>query len=110
MNAAARLVHRNVLSRHLVLSRIFSLHKLSWMALGLAVVSSAIGMIYVTHQSRLLHANFQRNSTYINRLEIEYRQLLLENSTLTMPARIQYQAEMNLDMIMPDENAIQVIE
>lgn len=109
MNAAARLVHKNVLAPQLTRTMVFSLRKIVYAAISLTLLLSAIGIIYSTHHTRLLHANYERNAYLVNQLNIEYGQLLLEKSTLNMPARIQKEAEKNLDMMMPSDKTIQVL-
>lgn len=109
MNAAARLVHQSVLSRYLIGAQFFSKRQLAVAVLALAVLLSALGIIYVTHISRILHATYQRNLVLQDRLHVERGQLLLERSTWMMQARVQQIAEEKLGMIVPDYKSMVII-
>lgn len=109
MNAAARLVHQSILSRHLIWNHFLSRRQLGTAMLALMVLFSALSIIYVTHATRLLHAGYQRNLSEQDRLHIEHGQLLLERSTLMMQSRVQQVAEKKLGMIIPDAKSIVVI-
>lgn len=109
MNAAARLVHQSVLSRHLIRAQFLSKETVGVAILALAVLLSALGIIYVTHVTRILHATYQRNLTEQERLQVERGQLLLERSTLMMQARVQQVAEDKLGMVIPAYKSMVVI-
>ncbi len=109
MNAAARLVHQNILSRHLVLTHLLTRKQLMVMLLALAVILSALSVIYVTHVTRILHATYQRNLVMQDRLHVQRGQLLLERSTWMMQARIQQFAESQLGMVMPDHKSVMIV-
>ena len=109
MNAAARLVHQNVLSRHLVLAHLLSRRQIFLLGIMLAILISALCTIYVTHSSRILHASFQHQLTEMDHLHLQRGQLLLERSTWMMQSRIQQIAENKLGMIVPDHKSIVVI-
>jgi len=101
MNAAARLVHQSVLSRHLIKAHFLSRRQLVVAILALAVLLSALGVIYVTHVTRILHATYQRHLIEQDRLQVERGQLLLERSTWMMQAKVEQIAENKLGMVMP---------
>jgi cell division protein FtsL len=109
MNAAARLVHQNVLSRHLLLSHLLSRQQVLVVMLAIFVLLSALGTIYVTHVTRILHADYQRNLTEEDRLHVLRSQLLLERGTWMTPGRIQQVAESKLGMIIPEHKSVVVI-
>jgi cell division protein FtsL len=109
MNAAARLVHQSVLSRHLVWTHFISRRQLSIAVLVLAVLLSALSIIYVTHVTRILHAAYQHNLAEQGKLHLQHGQLLLERSTWLMQSRIQHFAENNLGMIIPDHKSVMII-
>jgi cell division protein FtsL len=109
MNAAARLVHQSVLSRHLIRTLFFSRQQITVAMLALAVLLSALGIIYVTHVTRILHAAYQRNLSEQDRLHVEHGQFLLERSTWMMQARVQQIAQYKLGMIIPDSKSVVVI-
>jgi cell division protein FtsL len=109
MNAAGRLVHQGALTRHLVLAHMLTRQQIAVMTLVLTVLLSALSMIYVTHVSRELYANYQRNLVEQDNIHVQRSQLLLERSTWTMQARVQQIAESKLHMIIPDHQSVVVI-
>ena len=73
-------------------------------ALGLllAVVVSAIGVVYTAHRSRELFRSLEQARRDQNEIQIEWRQLLLERSTLASHARVEAIADKELQMKLPD--------
>ncbi|RDI44769.1 cell division protein FtsL [Aquicella lusitana] len=109
MNAAARLVHQGALTRHLVFTYLLTRRQIAMLMLTLAVLMSALSMIYVTHTTREMYASYQHNLAEQNRLHVQRGQLLLERSTWMMQARIQKMAEEKLGMVIPDHHSVQII-
>lgn len=109
MNAAARLVHQSVLSRHLVLTHLLTRRQIAVLFLALAVILSGLSTIYVTHVTRILHAAYQHNLLEQNRLHLQRGQLLLERSTWMMQARTQHIAENQLGMVIPEHKSVVII-
>ena len=109
MNAAARLVHQNVLTRHLVFTYFLTRQQIAAMILALGVLISALSIVYVTHVTRILNANYQHYVIEQDQLQVQRSQLLLERGTLMMQARTQLAAEEKLGMVMPDHKSVVVI-
>ena len=109
MNAAALLVHQNVLSRHLIMTHLFTRKQIIAVVLALAVLLSALSIIYVTHVTRVLHATYQHNLLEQDHLHVERGQLLLERSTWMMQARIQHIAESKLGMVVPNSKTVVIV-
>ena len=109
MNAAARLVHQGVLSRHLILTHLLTRRQFVLLLLTLAILASALGIVYITQTTRVLNANYQHHLVEQDRLHVERGQLLLERSTWMMQARIQQMAEKDLGMIIPDHKSVVII-
>lgn len=109
MNAAARLVHQNVLSRHLVLTHLLSRRQMMVLLLAVAILFSALSVIYVTYMNKIMHANYQHVLAEQNQLQVQQSQLLLERSTWMSQVRIQTIAVKKLDMVLPDFQSIVVI-
>ncbi len=109
MNAAARLAHQGVLSRQWVFVYRLSRQQMTILLLTMAVLCSALSVIYVSHASRIMHANYQRNITEQDHLHVMRGQLLLERSTWMMQARIQQVAENKLGMVLPDNKSVVMI-
>jgi len=109
MNAAARLAHQNILTRQLVLTYRLSKNQMMLFILSLFVVMSALGIVYVTHVTRLIHANYQQQLTEQNKLYMQNSQLLLERSTLMMQSKVERIAEQDLGMMVPNNKAVVII-
>jgi len=109
MNAAARLVHQNILSRQLVLTQLLTRRQLTLLMLTLAILLTGLGVIYVTNTTRVLYASYQRNLIEQDRLHVTRGQLLLERSTWMMQARIQQIAEKKLGMHLPDHQSVVIM-
>lgn len=109
MNAAARMVHQSLASRRMIWANFLSKGHVTVAVLTLAVLLSALSVIYVTHVTRVLHASYQRNLAEQDRFLVEHGQLLLERSTWMMQSRIQQIAESRLGMVVPDGKSVVVI-
>lgn len=109
MNAAGRLVHQNLTIRHLLSIYFLIKQRLFMMILSFLVLTSSISVIYVTHQTRVLHAASQHQIVERNQLQLQRGQLLLERGTWMMQARIQQYAEKKLGMVMPSNQSIVVV-
>ena len=110
MNAAARLVHQGILSRHLAFVFSWSKQQFVICLLTLSVLISAFCMIYVTYSARMLHASNQHELAERDRLMVQQGQLLLERSTLMGQSRVQHIAENRLNMIVPDQQSVVMIK
>ena len=75
---------------------------LTALCLLLAVVISAIGVVYTAHRSRELFRSLEQARRDQNEIQIEWRQLLLERSTLASHARVEAIADKQLQMKLPD--------
>jgi len=84
------------------LSRLNSCLLLSWMA----VLLSGLGVVYVSHQCRLLYGELAQLQQQKNRLEIARGQNLLEASAQASLYRVELLALGKLDMQVPALDAI----
>lgn len=109
MNAAARLVHQGVISRHLVLTHLLTRQQIALVLIGMGVLLSALSIIYVTQVTRVMHATYQHNLVEQSRLQVARGQLLLERSTWMMQARVQQIAENQLGMMVPNHKSVVII-
>lgn len=73
------------------------------------VLASALGTVYAQHASRRLFAELEREQAAQQRLEIEFRQLQLEQSTWAMHSRIEKVALSELRMQAPPPSRVQVV-
>ena len=65
------------------------------------VVASALGVVAAQHQARKLHSEYEREQARSHGLEVEWGQLLLEQSTWAAHARIEKVARERLGMRPP---------
>ncbi|MEA3291422.1 MAG: cell division protein FtsL [Pseudomonadota bacterium] len=69
--------------------------------LGLAVMLSAVAVIYVRHQNRLAFMATQVQQKYRDELDIEWRQLMLERATWGTEHTVAAEARKKLKMQSP---------
>ncbi|MDR3478540.1 MAG: cell division protein FtsL [Gammaproteobacteria bacterium] len=108
MNAAARF-NQGVLSRGWAVSAFLTRARLSTLVLFLAILTSALSMVYVTNATRSMNASYQQNLVERDHLHVQWGQLLLEKSTWMMQARVQTIAEKKLGMVIPDGKSVVII-
>jgi cell division protein FtsL len=77
--------------------------------LGVAVVISALGVVYAKFQSRTLFAELQDLNKAQDRMDVEWGQLQLEQSTWSTHGRIESQARTRLGMVLPEPEKVVVI-
>ena len=81
-------------------------HKLVVVALAIAVMSSALGVIYTKHRSRGLFVELQALQRQRDNLEIEWGLLQLEQSTLATEIVVDQAARKRLEMAIPDPDSV----
>jgi len=74
---------------------------LALMIMIVAVVISAISVVYSKHQSRVEFVALQKLEQHRDHMNEEWGRLLLEQSTYDGPGRIERQAKLRLKMIVP---------
>ena len=72
----------------------------------LAIMSSAISVIYSKHQSRKLFVELQKLEKQIDGLDIEWGRLQLEQSTWSSQERVEKIARKKLHMTLPKANEV----
>ncbi len=81
-----------------------------WGALLLLVVLvSGIAVSYSGHENRRLHNTLQQELDKKNKAQVEWGRLLLQQSTLTAPDRVEKVARNELAMEVPGSARIQVL-
>jgi cell division protein FtsL len=83
---------------------------LSFCALLSAVLLSALAVIYTTHLDRGRLNVLQQLEQRRNALQVEYRQLLLEQSSLVSQGRVENMAVSELGMETPDMSKVVVLD
>jgi cell division protein FtsL len=109
MNAAARLFNQGVLSRGWAATVFFSKVKPSTIVLAIAVLTSALSVVYVTNTTRCVSATLQQTIYERDNYRVQWGRLLLEKSTWMMQARVQQVAEDELGMVTPDNKSVVII-
>ncbi len=77
--------------------------------LTLLVLGSALGVVYTTHESRKLFVELQVLQGVRDELNIEWGRLLLEQSTLATPTRVENIARRKLGMKPPAPERIVIV-
>ncbi|HEY8244364.1 MAG: cell division protein FtsL [Vicinamibacteria bacterium] len=70
----------------------------------------ALSLVTSTHQWRSLFVELEREQTRSRAYEVEYGQLQLEQSTWSMPARVEKVAREQLHMLAPPTGRVEVVE
>lgn len=101
MNAAARQIsENNFFSGQWSDMRLSK--QMCWdMVLLLAVLVSALAVVYVTNMHRLTYSQLQIVEQQSHELELQWGQLLLEQASLATPARVEQLAAEKLHMVLP---------
>lgn len=82
--------------------------RLNLILLAILVVC-ALGVVTAQHQARQLYAELQHDQDAAKRMNIEYGQLQLEQSTWAMHARIEKIANERLHMKVPEPSRIHIV-
>lgn len=75
------------------------------MLLGL-VLTTGLSVVLTTHQNRFAFNELQELRERANGLEVEWGQLLLEQSTFGVEGRIELKAVEQLQMVIPELSSI----
>lgn len=78
--------------------------------LMVAVVTSAIGVIYSRAEARHLFQELGRLKERHDAMTVEWDRLLLEESTFAADYLIEKRARESLGMVMPDMNYVQLLK
>ncbi|CAG0948598.1 hypothetical protein BURK1_00045 [Burkholderiales bacterium] len=77
----------------------------------LAVLAAcAISLVTTRHQARSLFVELEREQSRARAYEVEHGQLQLEQSTWSMPARVEKFAREQLHMQVPGAGRVEVVE
>ncbi len=78
--------------------------------LAVAVMGSALGVVYAKYQTRKLFVELQTLQKIRDEMNVEWSQLQLEQSTWGTNARVEGIARTKLDMIMPPIDAMVIVK
>ncbi|MGA8204419.1 MAG: cell division protein FtsL [Woeseiaceae bacterium] len=79
-------------------------------AFAIVCVLSAMALVYTRHESRKLFVKLESLTDERDRLNIEWGQLQIEQSTWATHARIEQVAVDDLSLVRPESSEIYVIE
>lgn len=77
--------------------------------LVVAVISTALGVVYTQHQSRKLFVELEQQRKKQDQLDAEWGRLQLEQGTLATPGRIENMARERLEMALPGDNEVVIV-
>jgi cell division protein FtsL len=77
--------------------------------LVIAVIASSIGVVYAEHQGRKLFVELQSMGYEKDRMDVEWGQLQLEQSTLTIQGQVEHDARTRLGMIIPAPDRMVIV-
>jgi len=87
--------------------------KVMWVLIAIlivAIMGTAIGVIYSKHQTRKVFVNLQKLHKQIDELDIEWGQLQLEQSAWSSHGRIEKVARKKLQMTLPKADEVLYIK
>lgn len=74
------------------------------------LLASAVAVVWGKHQSRGLFVELQKLQSERDRLDTEWGQLRLEQSTAATYGRIEQMAREDLSMVVPSPNEVRIVE
>ncbi len=84
------------------------MNRLYWLMLLIVLVTgSAMTVVYVKHESRILFAELRKVQKKQDEMVIQWSRLQLQNSTLVTQANVESMARKKLGMILPED--IQIV-
>lgn len=90
-------------------SALFSPRMVTIVVLLLFVLASGVSVIYTTFKSRSLLNQLQQLTTQRNELQVQWGQLLIEQSTFSLESRVERKASDELAMIVPKISEIVMV-
>ena len=78
--------------------------------LWLAVLGSALGVVYGKQQARNRFNELQKLTTQRDDLDIEWGQLQLEQSTWATHGRVEQAARVDLRMVIPRPDEVRIVQ
>ncbi len=74
-----------------------------------SILTSGLSVVKTTHQNRFVFNELQELKDQANQLEVEWGQLLIEQSTFGIEGRIEQKATDQLEMRVPEINSIVMV-
>ena len=86
-----------------------NMKRVAEVVLGLAVVISAVATVYAKHESRKLYSELQLLQRERDRIEMEWGQLQIEQSTWSTHARVERMAREEIGMGEPRPEQLRML-
>ncbi|MCX7117365.1 MAG: cell division protein FtsL [Legionellales bacterium] len=102
MNAAAKVINQSSLFTGPWTDMRLSKQLCFQIALSLAVLISALAVVYMTNLHRITFNQLQVVQFQGQQLQLQWGQLLLEQASLATPARVEQMAQEQLHMVLPN--------
>lgn len=102
MNAAARVIHQGTLFNGQLAEMHMSKSIYLFFVLLIAVLLSAFAVVYSTNTYRSTFSQLQQEEQQAHFLQLQWGQLLLEQTSLATPARVEELAKGKLKMSFPN--------
>lgn len=84
--------------------------RLMTVVLALALFGSSLGVVFSTHQARLLFVELQGLQKIRDEMNTQWGRLQLEQSTWATHGRIEKIANNKLDMVIPPPGAVVIVQ
>ena len=84
--------------------------RLAVAVLWVAVLGSALGVVYAKHEARSRFNELQKLTQQRDDLDIEWGQLQLEQSTWATHGRVERVARDELRMVIPQANDLRIVQ
>ena len=78
--------------------------------LVLVVIATCIGVVYARHEGRKQFVELQALGYEKDRMDVEWGQLQLEQSTLTTQGQVEHAARSRLGMISPSPDQVVILK
>ncbi|KTD25978.1 MULTISPECIES: cell division protein FtsL [Legionella] len=109
MNAAARAINQSNFFTGQLSDMRFSKQLCFLLTLLLAVLVTALAIVYTTNEHRIYFSQLQSLEQEANQLQLQWGQLLLEQASLATPARVEQLAVEKLQMRLPMDKEIFIL-
>lgn len=106
MNAAAKMIHQSTIFSGQFSDFRFSKAACLQFTLVIAVLISALSVVYITNLHRMTYSQVQAVQQQEHQLQLHWGQLLLEQASLETPARVQQIATEKLNMRLPGQKHV----
>lgn len=110
MNTAARTLKQSIVTPRRLIRTVVSKTQAKLYVLLLAVVISALSVIYVTNNTRQLYSQLQQMQTAEQTLNTQWGQLLLEQGSWQSQTHVADIASQHLGMVMPKHKHIILVK